>query len=110
MLGSAIGTSLEGASTIQEFGEGTSDRTSPTLVFEVAGSACNTSTKVCTHKLRQQQLGGGSSATVYKVWKDGRWVAKKLFYGLNHPDFEKEVGVLKSLSHPNIMSLLDYGK
>lgn len=109
--GSDIGTSLEGASTIQEFGEGTSDRTSPTLVFEVAGSSpCNTRAKAYTHKLRQQQLERGSSATGYKVWKDGRWVAKKVFYGLNHPDFEKEVAVFKSLSHPNIMSLLDYGK
>jgi hypothetical protein len=52
------------------------------------------------------QLGKGSAATVYKATWLGGEVALKTFDGPDNFDFNKEVSVLRGLSHPNIISFL----
>jgi serine/threonine protein kinase len=48
------------------------------------------------------QLGKGTAATVYKATWLGGEVALKTFDGPDNFDFNKEVSVLRGLSHPNI--------
>ncbi|KAG0600101.1 hypothetical protein M758_11G007200 [Ceratodon purpureus] len=50
-------------------------------------------------------LGRGATATVYETTWLGLRVAKKVFEGLNNPDFEMEVKNLAPLRHPNISSM-----
>lgn len=50
-------------------------------------------------------LGKGTSATVHKALWFGIPVAKKTFYGPEHPDYLNEAETLGGLSHPNIMSM-----
>jgi len=87
------------------------EKTIPTPGPNIVGSSpCTSFARACMSRSQQCQLGRGASATVYKVSRFGRWVAKKVFFGLDHPEFENEVSILKPLSNPNIMSLLDSGK
>ncbi|KAG0622463.1 hypothetical protein M758_3G099200 [Ceratodon purpureus] len=57
-----------------------------------------------------EQVGRGSTATVYKAMWLGIPVAKKTFPIPEDPEFVKEVEILSKLSHPNITSMFCYTK
>jgi tRNA A-37 threonylcarbamoyl transferase component Bud32 len=65
-----------------------------------------------------EQIGHGGMATVYRACDldTGNMVAVKVLlpYVAENPDnvgrFEREIKVLRGLSHPNIMPILDYGR
>ncbi|KAG0582938.1 hypothetical protein KC19_3G096300 [Ceratodon purpureus] len=57
-----------------------------------------------------EQLGTGSSATVFKAAWLGIPVAKKRFPIPEDPEFVKEVEILSKLSHPNVTSMFCYTK
>ncbi|KAG0609054.1 hypothetical protein M758_8G153500 [Ceratodon purpureus] len=58
---------------------------------------------------RLQKLGAGISAKVYKSeWLGAVIVAEKVFPIPSDADFEREISLLATLSHPSILSILGY--
>jgi hypothetical protein len=59
-------------------------------------------------RVRNGQLGKGSSATMHKVTWLGKDFAEKCFHGPENQTFREQASLLAGLSHPNILPLFCY--